>query len=151
MAPDQSCIATPSYTIDSGEPHAQIFTVGRSGRLVAVRLALGCNEAEEVLLEIQSVSGMLPNGTVLHSQTVRGVYRPADINENPLVALTSPIPVGGGQRIALVVRFRGPSRCVLFAANDCYAGGYGAKFTGDPPVWQPDRNWDLGFRTYVAD
>jgi hypothetical protein len=104
-----------------------------------------------VLVDILWVSGMLPNGTVLHSQTERGVYLRVDTNVYGLVALTSPIPVRGGQRFALVVGFRGPPRCALFAANDCYPGGYGAKFTGDPPVWQPDSNWDLGFRTYVAD
>ena len=110
LGPDKSCTQfQPRDTVDAS-PIAQTFVVGRTGRLVAVRLSLVCYEGQEVTLEIRRETARDPEGPLLNSQTVRGPVPPGDVfGEYWLIALASPVAVRAGDRLAMVVRFRGTS------------------------------------------
>jgi hypothetical protein len=150
---DQSCAQYLSPITTDGDPIAQTFTASRNGRLVAVRVALVCQEQQEVTLEIRAATGASPEGQLLASQTLRGPTTLADvILERWLVPLATPVPVRSGDRLSLIVRFRGPPFCSMASnASLCYSGGQTYIFRGDPPAWQADPDSDLGFRTYVAE
>ena len=152
LAPDQGCTSPALGNPINPNAVAQTFVVGRNGRLVGVRFDLLCRAGEEATLEIQGVTGTIPDGKVLHTQLVRGPPPSQDaFDERWLIALTTPVVVRNGDRLAVVIRFRGTPSCTVDFTRDCYAGGLMATFGGDPATWASDPDRDIAFRTYVTD
>jgi hypothetical protein len=153
LGPDKSCTQFQPRDAIDGTPVAQVFVVGRSGRLVAIRLSLVCYEGQEITLEIRRANPLDPEGPLLSSQTVRGPVPPGDVfGEYWLIPLASPVAVLAGDRLAMVVRFRGTTLCRLgLTGGGCNPDGWVYNLSGSPAVWSADHNADLGFRTYVVE
>jgi hypothetical protein len=151
LSPDQGCGSLPDRRTVANPTVAQTVTVGRTGRLVAVRLAVICMNSDTATLAIHAVSGDLPVGPALSTQEVRGdgpmASRPG--NEQPLFVLSPPVPVRAGEQIAIVVRFPEFGHCSVGSALECYAGGRKSIQHPDARGWTPYPE-DVVFRTYVV-
>lgn len=105
---------------------AQTVTAGIGGRLVEVRLPVGCATGD-LLLQIQEVSGSVPGGRVLATESVSGSRLPATaglpvFRSLPLAA--APV-LNGGTRYAVVLRATGTCEVAAGPVGDPYGGGDG--------------------------
>ena len=107
---------------------AQTITVGLSGFLTEVRLAVGCTATSNLVIEIQQVTPatLEPSGVVLTSETVAGsVVGPlapvtASLKRFPL---SSPVGVSSGSVVAIVLRSAGACSTYQGPPGDAYAPG----------------------------
>ena len=137
---------------------AQVVTPALTGSLTEVRFAAAC--LTDLDVEVQGVSGGVPNGTVLGHQSVP--FGPPLPTTFRAVAFSTPVPVTAGVPYALVLTT--PVSCDIWPGpvGDPYQGGNGF-FSwpgGGPDVWWPLSCWatssgsrecrpDLPFQTLV--
>jgi hypothetical protein len=148
-------------TISTNASLAQTFTAGLTGTLDQVDLHLGKagTPTAPLSVEIRAVSGGVPTGTILASQSV------PESNIAPLAAFTSinfasPASVVAGTQYAIVAySSTADANPYTWTANmnanpNPYAGGGPFFRVGPPPppgVWSPDSSTlDYAFKTYVA-
>ena len=142
---------------------AQVFTAGQSGRLTHVTAPISCDPAATITIEIQKVSGGLPTGAVLASETESGSTYPAytaPYSTVPdagfrLVEFQPPQVVTAGTQYAIVLSAIGSCSILSAPAGDFYSGGH-AYFDAlpNPPGWLPlapplGPSDDLSFQTFV--
>jgi len=153
--------ATPEYlSYDGGRTLAlaQSFTVGLTGILTEVRVAIGCAPAtDRLIIEIREIRGETPDGDVRARIDVS-----ADSLSGPpptsLVdfVLPAPIPVTRGEMLAIVMS--GPEQCeaALGPVDDPYGDGkafvltdvtFGSGFSD--VFWLESGSDDLVFQTLV--
>jgi hypothetical protein len=132
-----------------GGPEAQTFTAGRSGQMVAVRIAVGCADGEQFLLQIQSATASGPDGTVLSTQVLVGPSHFGD-NEDELIHLTTAVPVTAGRRYAFVIARSGGNPCTVVGGAGEYPGGESFYQSAPDVTWIADPKNDIDFTTYVA-
>ena len=142
---------------------AQVFTAGQSGRLTHVTAPIACDAAATITIELQGVTGSLPNGVVLASETVSGSTYPAYIPPYStvpdagfrLVEFQPAQTVVAGTQYAIVFSAIGDCAMLPAPAGDFYTGGhayYDALPNAPgwvrlaPPLGPSD---DLSFQTFV--
>jgi hypothetical protein len=144
---------------------AQTFTAGISGGLDQVDLSLAKNGSPVAALtvELQSTIGLLPDGTVLGTQTVpaSSVTSGSSLAFVPVVFPT-PVPVVAGTQYAIVAYVADTNGYNWGASPDsspdpsAYSGGEAFFASSSPPstTWIPFTGdldeVDQAFRTYVA-
>jgi hypothetical protein len=140
---------------------AQVFTVGLNGSMVEVDLPIACESGDPLILQIQGVSGGMPDGSVLRSETYDGAGLPSFFPDPPELrpfALSVPLAVTAGEQLAIVLS--SPGACGVFQGpvGDPYPGGDGwfDARPNPPGVWLElgpplgDRS-DLPFATLLDD
>ncbi len=130
---------------------AQVVTPGLTGLLTEVRFSAAC--VTDLKVEVQGVTGGVPNGTVLGSQTVpfAGPF-PTTFRSIPF---STPVSVTAGVPYALVLTT--PVSCGIWPGptGNPYPGGdaYFDSRPNPPGVWVPlsvpNRSSDLPFQTLV--
>jgi len=141
----------------SDQELAQVVTAGLSGSLTAVGLPVAGSGT--LLVQIEGVSGGIPNGTVLTSQTVAGSSLP-DFATDPtgfrFLELSQPVNFLAGDLYAIVLSALSPPSDSFGLLNgplgNPYPGG-DAVFSGliNPGTWYPLGNgrFDLPFESFV--
>jgi hypothetical protein len=138
----------------SAQKLAQVVTTGASGFLTAVRLPVVCDAGSNLVVEIQRVTGGVPNGIVLTSQT----HPEATLPPGPIfkdLIFSTPVFFSVGEQFAIVLK--SAESCAVFQGpvGDSYPGG-NLYFDAlpNPPGWvcvcsfSGDR-FDLPFQTLV--
>jgi K319-like protein len=136
---------------------AQVVTPSVSGLLTAVKLPVACEPTSVLILEIQGVSGSVPNGVVLASQTIAGGTLPAFNFPTPptfrSLVFSAPPPVTAGNRFAIVIRSN--ESCGIFQGpeGNPYPGGdsyFDAR--PNPAGWAPTGppRFDLPFQVVLG-
>ena len=137
-------------SIDFFFSRAQTFTASITGTLDQVDLFLvGGLLGDPLTVQIQGVSGGVPNGVVLASASVPAASVPDDTGSWIAIPI-APVAVTAGTQYAIVVSTSDFQTYAWFrAGGDVYAGGAAlAGFIGD--FWTPmTPSADLAFRTYV--
>jgi len=157
----QTTATGPDAEVYSNEAWAQTFTAGLSGGLDQVDLNLAQQIAGNpapttpLTVEIQNVSGGVPGGTVLGTQSIAPATPPVyPANGFVSVNFAPAVPVVAGTQYAIVVSTTAGSSGEYGwygAGGDTYTGG--DPFFQQPPntgPWDPPSTLDLAFRTYVA-
>jgi len=147
--PDQSqTVATRSNTMRTAM--AQTFQAGANGQLdrVSLMLATGYG-AVNLTVEIQSVSGGQPSGTVLGSTSLSGL-NVACCNTWHDFTFSPTVPVSGGTEYAIVVR---PTNNYLTWFDSYYTDYYpqGQLWISSSNVWFTNTNYgrDFCFKTFL--
>jgi len=126
--------AVVSFGGTGGAVVAQVFTVGATGSLAAVRLngssGLTCTGGTAMSAEIQGVTPATgrPDG----HRVAAGI---AAVSPGSLIVLADPFPVTPGLRYALVMSATGPCSLAMPPSSDSYAAGSAFSDTGSG--WQP--------------
>jgi K319-like protein/carboxypeptidase family protein len=102
---------------------AQVVTAGRSGALSEVRFPVGCSDSSELRVEIQGVSGGVPNGVVLTSETAV-VPSPGNVEFTGIV-FSAPVSFAAGSRFAIVLSSDGECGMFQGPVGDSYPEGNG--------------------------
>jgi len=102
---------------------AQTFTAGVAGRLWEVRLPVSCFSGT-FGLQVQTVAGSVPSGTVVSSVNVQSAGLPPSSGFQTL-RLPSPPAVIAGDRLALVFRSTGSCEVSAGPTGDSYPRGDG--------------------------
>jgi hypothetical protein len=137
-----------NYGEGANRQFAQTFTVGRTGRLAAVRLAAGCLRDEQYRLQIQTATAAGPTGQVLSTQIFSG---PSALTDPMVqfVALATPPSVVAGQILAVVFGPNGQvPPCFVLRRSGIYPGG-GYFSQDDAGIWHSLPQYDMLFSTYV--
>jgi hypothetical protein len=146
------------FQIHSGQSVAQTFTAGLSGEIDQVDLDLEKSGAPTAPLtvEIRSVSGGVPDSTVLGTATVPAsavtLFPPAFVP----VSFAVPAPVTAGTQYAIVAYAATAQsdryEWSLGATPDPYPAGAAFFIASSPPTgtWTSGDPEDLTFKTYVA-
>jgi hypothetical protein len=133
-------------------------TAGISGVLTEVRFPVACGSGN-LVIEIQGVTGNIPNGVVLTSQTIPGTslpaYPPGGVSFRSLV-FSTPVSFSAGSHFAIVLSSAGHCGVYRGPIGDSYPGG-NAFFDARPnPVgaWVcicdfAGARFDLPFQTLV--
>ena len=144
---------------ENGQILAQIVTAGISGALTGIGLPVAGNGSGTLTLQIEGVSGNLPNGTVLASQNFDGANLPIGLPDpSPfvLLILATPVNFSAGEKFAFVLSASSGDFFAVLpgAVGDTYPGG-DAFYQGQP---LPPGQWapldsagptDLPFETLV--
>ena len=155
----------PTLAIGSGSHQklAQVFTAGQSGRLTHVMVPISCDAAATITVQIQGVTGALPSGVVLASETMSGdtypTYTPPYSTVPDagfrLVEFQPAQVVTAGKPYAIVLSAIGDCSILSAPAGDFYTGGH-AYYDAlpNPPGWvrlAPPQgpSDDLSFQTFV--
>ena len=155
----------PTLAIGSGSHQklAQVFTAGLTGRLTHVMVPVSCDPAATITVQIQGVSGGLPNGAVLASETMSGSTYPAYVPPYStvpdagfrLVEFQPPPMISAGTEYAIVLQGIGDCSILSAPSSDFYTGGH-AYYDAlpNPPGWvrlAPPQgpSDDLSFQTFV--
>ena len=158
--------------IDSGAPFvlaigstseqklAQVVTAGVSGNLVEVRLPVSCaGSGPGLRLEMQAVTGGVPNGVVLASQVIpAALLPPFSIAAPPAfrsLTIGATPSIAAGTQFAIVLSTTGSCAIAVGPVGDSYLGGnlyFDAR--PNPPGWVcvcsfPGDRFDLPFQTLV--
>lgn len=136
---------------------AQVVTAGREGTLAAVRFPVLCFEGDLISVEIQSVTGVVPDGKVLGVGKYLGTrLATADAQGFETIAVT-PVQLSVGDRFAIVLSSADSASCGIpqGPVGDTYLGG-DAFFDARPsdPGWVsfdygPTYPRDLPFETVM--
>ena len=142
---------------NSDQKLAQTFTVGRSGRLIALDLPFACGGATPTI-ELRRQSGGRPEGALLR------VINPAPGDISPVyegfqrLYFSSGVNVTSGDELAFTIRVEeGNCNYAASPAGDTYADGQGFfDSRPNPPGWLafkavPNVYDDLPFRTVMED
>jgi uncharacterized repeat protein (TIGR01451 family) len=134
------------YGVVVPRPIAQTFTAGLSGLLDTVAL-MPLDSMAGFEVQIQSVSGGVPTGTVLATGTTASTT----VNDWVQIAFGSPATVVAGTQYAIVIVVTTQPNLWDAALTDSYAGG-SHLFTDFPTgtIWTNDTNADMAFQTYVT-
>jgi hypothetical protein len=155
----------PTLAIGSGSHQklAQVFTAGQSGRLTHVMVPISCDPAATITIQIQGVSGGLPSGVALASETVSGITYPTytpPYSTVPdagfrLVEFQPSHVVIAGTQYAIVLSAVGDCSILSAPSGDFYTGGH-AYYDAlpNPSGWVPlappqGPSDDLSFQTFV--
>jgi hypothetical protein len=130
---------------------AQTITVGRSGKLMGIRLSLNCEGGSTLLVEVQELAGSTPGGRTLASPSLKSqdvVYAMGENFGRGLVLLNPPIPLNAGAQVAMVLSTSGGSCWPRHSRNnDSYDRGVlFSRLSGQS--WGP-MNGDLIFETIM--
>jgi hypothetical protein len=138
---------------------AQVVTNGRAGRLVEVRLPVGCSSGN-LIVEIRYVSSTTgePVGTAVSAETVAGGTIPPPVPPPAFrrVRLSVPVWVGVGDRVAIVLSSAGQCAIASGPVGDPYPGGHSwfDARPNAPHVWVRGNvgtgRDDLPFQTFVV-
>jgi hypothetical protein len=157
----QTGATAPDSEVYSNEAWAQTFTAGISGGLDQVDLNLAQQIAGHsapttpLTVEIRNVSGGLPGGSVLGTQSIAPATPPVyPANGFVPVNFSPTVPIVAGTQYAIVASTTGGSS----GEYGWYGAGGDTYMRGDPFFQQPPGTgpWtmpatlDLSFRTYVA-
>ncbi|MDP6421817.1 MAG: kelch repeat-containing protein [SAR202 cluster bacterium] len=137
---------------DKQQIAAQVVTVGVTGSLIEIRVALG-GKLGTVVVDIQGVTNGLPNGTILNSHTVAVASIPAECCFAPFesVQFSSPASFIAGDQFAIVLKSIGENATVRGPVGATYSGG-GAFFDArpNPPGWLPFQDGSaMAFQTIM--
>lgn len=142
----------------NGQSVAQSFTVGMNGLLTQIDLFVSVSSIfaqGDLVLELQGVSGGLPDGVVLAATTLAEASIVAGVNSFDVAAAGVFVEVGD---ILAFVVYGGPSAIGYSArrtGDDVYAGGQAMVRKGSTGDWSavtqlPDNNTiDFIFQTWV--
>jgi hypothetical protein len=126
---------------------AQIVTPGITGDLTEVRFPAKCETT--LTVEVQGVSGGLPDGVAAGSQTVPFL---GPLDEFNSIVFSKPVPVRAGTPYALVLSTSGECGILPGPVGDPYPGGDGyGRGDGDPwvPLGVVPERRDLPFQALV--
>lgn len=150
--------------IATGATRAQTFTVGTSGLLTEVDVALWRfnGTAGDLTVDIRSTSGGVPNATLV-TRTVPyssiaaqqpGVLTPPWL---PIDFSSAPLPVNSGDALAIVLHVDSGNAAynwfgdtITSVGHDPYAGGAALSFNGTWGPAIPATSGDFGFKTFVT-
>jgi hypothetical protein len=137
---------------DSQQKYAQIVTAGVAGKMLEIRLPIGCSMGSSFDLEIQGVTAAgLPDSNILSSRAVEPGLLSDSKRMHP-IPLASPVPVTIGSRFAIVLKAATTATCAvsLGPPGDQYLGGK-AYYDARPnvPGWA-ESDSDLAFQTLVS-
>ena len=113
---------------------AQVVTAGREGVLTEVRLAILCLVGHGVDIEIQAVTGDVPDGEVLGRGKFQQIVAVSDVVGIPLPTedsgpfkkiVVTPVPLAVGTKFAIVLSSEDSSSCGMHSGpvGNPYAGG----------------------------
>jgi hypothetical protein len=144
----------------SQEKLAQVVTAGASGTLTQVRFPVACDSGD-LIVQIQGVTGGIPNGVVLASQAIPAASLPAFFPTPGFVSLrnlvfTTPTPISAGSQFAVILSSTGECGVFQGPVGDSYSRG-NAFFDARPNaagVWVsisdfPGARFDLPFQTLM--
>jgi hypothetical protein len=121
----QTVMNNPPLAIGLGSDQkiAQVVTAGTSGVLTEVRFPIACSSGN-LVVEIQEVTGGIPNGVVLTSQTILGTELPSPLL--PIfrsLAFSTPVSISTGNQFAIVLSSAGGCGLLQGPIGDSYLGG----------------------------
>lgn len=156
---DQSQTTADGYAaIQFTNDEAQTFTAGIIGNLSQVDLELSrTGSPGDLVVQIRTVSGGVPSGTILASMTVaEASVTLSDVSFDWIsVPLSAPVAVTAGTQYAIVLTAPAAPPCCdgyKWAASfqDPYPGGTLAQLSGSGAAWQSIPSVDFAFKTYVT-
>jgi len=145
---DQHQDSTPDW--GGGVTEGQTFTVGTTGQLTDVGLALAMNGTETVNVSIQTLNGSSqPSGTILATGSASVTGSDKYAAGWVYFTLSSPISVVAGEHYAIVFSTTNSQFFGAFGSTDTYAGGQ--EWFVQSSAWTDHgyTTYDLAFRTYV--
>jgi len=156
---DQSQTASDGYAaIQFFGDEGQTFTAGITGNLSQVDLELSrTGSPGDLIVQIQTVSGGVPSGTILASTTVaEASVIESDVSFDWIsVPLSAPVGVTAGTQYAIVLTAPAAPPCcdgykwaALF--QDVYPGGTLVQRSGRGAAWESIPSVDFAFKTYVT-
>jgi hypothetical protein len=118
---------------------AQVVTTGIAGPLAALNLPVSCGPASNLVVDIEGVSGGLPDGSVLTSQTVAAAdlppFEPGSEAFRTIV-FTVPESFAAGEEFAIVLSSAGSCSIVPPTSGAAYSGGSAYFHDTQPgPYW----------------
>ncbi len=130
-------------------PMAQTFTAGGDGAVDRVSLMVSSlSGATAITVQLQTVAGGKPSGTVLGSSVFNGTvtccHQWHDFSFSPAVAVSS------GTQYAIVVRPTGTLTWYAYFGYDIYTGGQLWLSSGSSWVGGASFGYDFTFQTYLT-
>jgi hypothetical protein len=130
-----------------GATAAQLITVGRGGRIAAVRFRVECRAGGSMVVQIQTVSNDLPTDTALATEVIAHEGLAAQKQTEQMIAFAQPPRLTAGQKIAVTARIVGAA-CTFQNTNDAYPAGY-SLVRSPEGTWYPDEEDDIFFQTLM--